>query len=80
MIQPLILFYMNQKNNTKIGHLIYTFNKTLEARINQEISKLIFDFPIIHAFNGIGIAQYEKYLEDTLIEIPNRGHYLVTIG
>jgi hypothetical protein len=66
---------MNQKNNTKIGHLIYTFNKTLEARINQEISKLIFDFPIIHAFNGIGIAQYEKYLEDTLIEIPNRGHF-----
>jgi hypothetical protein len=51
---------MSQKNNSKIGHLIYTFNKTLEAQINQEISKIIFNIPIIHAFNGIGIVQYEN--------------------
>ena len=56
-------------------HLIYTYDRVTEARINQELSKEIFGGPIIHAYNGPAELGYERYLEDEFIRIENRGHY-----
>lgn len=57
------------------GQLIYSHNKIVEAKINMELSKELFDMPIIHCFNGDDDLKYEKYLENYLIKINNNGHF-----
>lgn len=65
-----------------IGHIIYTYNKINDARINQELSREVLGGSekfggvyIVHAYNGNKKFGYEKYLEDELINIKNRGHF-----
>lgn len=63
-----------------IGHLIYTYNRLDDAKISQEISKnylskKLGDIYLIHAYNGESAFGYEKYLEDKLIKIKNKGHF-----
>ncbi len=63
-----------------IGHLIYTYDRLDDARILQEISKNYLakelgDIFLIHAYNGENSFGYEKYLEDKLIKIKNKGHF-----
>lgn len=70
---------------SKFAHLIYTYDRITEAKINQELSKEIFDVPIIHAYNGPEKLGYAPYLENECIRIENRGHYrgavdLVNVG
>src|SRR3989338_6988898 len=66
----------------KIGVLIYTYNRTDDARINMEIirntwqkSEMLKDVVIVHAFNGEKEWWPEEYLEDELLYLPNPGHY-----
>ena len=66
----------------KIGVLIYTYNRTDDARINMEIirnvwkkTELLRDVVIIHAFNGQKEWWSEKYLEDELLYLDNPGHF-----
>lgn len=58
------------------AHLIYTYDKLAEAKINQELSKSIYGkVPIIHAYNGDKNPQEVSYLEDFLVSCTNRGHF-----
>lgn len=66
----------------KIGVLIYTYNRTDDARINMEIirnlwnqSDLLRDVTIVHSFNGEKEWWPDKYLEDELLYLPNPGHF-----
>ncbi|MDO8729127.1 MAG: hypothetical protein Q7K26_04550 [bacterium] len=66
----------------KTGVLMYTYNRTDDARINMEIirnvwkkSELLKDVKIIHAFNGQKDWWPEKYLEDELLYLDNPGHF-----
>lgn len=69
-------------NNLKIGVLIYTYNRTDDAKINMEIIRNVWskneklqNIKIVHAFNGENEWWPEKYLEDDLIRIQNVGHF-----
>ncbi len=66
----------------KVGVLIYTYNRTDDARINIEIirdvwkkSELLKDVVIVHSFNGEKDWWPEKYLEDELLYLDNPGHF-----
>ena len=66
-----------------IGVLLYTYNRTDDARINQEIirnvwgkSELFDEIKIIHTYNGEEAWYPEQYLEDKLIRRENLGHFL----
>lgn len=63
-----------------IGHLIYTYNRLDDARILQEISKnylsrKLGEIFLIHAYNGKKYFGYERYLEDKLVKMKNKGHF-----
>jgi len=66
----------------KIAVLIYTHDKTDDAKINMDIitslwqsSKLLSDITIVHAFNGEKNWYPEKYKETDLIRLKNPGHF-----
>jgi len=66
----------------KIGVLIYTYNRTDDARINMEIIRnvwskndLLKDVVVVHSFNGEKEWWSEKYLEDELLYLENPGHF-----
>lgn len=66
----------------KIGFLIYTYNRTDDAKINMEIirtvwqeSNLFSDIKIVHSYNGDKEWYPKKYLEDDLVCIKNPGHF-----
>lgn len=66
----------------KIGILLYTYNRTDDARINMEIirklwskNELLKDVVIVHSFNGEKEWWPEKYLEDELLYLANPGHF-----
>lgn len=66
----------------KIGVLIYTYDRTDDARINMEIirmtwrkSSLLNAVTLVHAFNGEKNWWNEKYLEDRLVYCENPGHF-----
>lgn len=65
-----------------IGVLIYTYNRTDDAKINMEIirnvweeSKHFEDIKIVHAFNGEKNWYKKKYLEDDLVVVKNTWHF-----
>jgi hypothetical protein len=65
-----------------IGVLVYTHNRTDDARINMEIirniwkkSKYFQNVKIVHCFNGKRKWYPEKYLEDELIIQKNSWHF-----
>ncbi len=67
----------------KIGVLMYTYNRTDDARINMEIirnlwnkNNLLKDVVIVHSFNGKKEWWPEKYLEDELLCLDNPGHFI----
>ena len=69
-------------NGIKIGVLMYTYNRTDDARINMEIirnvwskNELLKDVTIVHSFNGEKEWWPEKYLEDELLYLENPGHF-----
>jgi hypothetical protein len=66
----------------KIGVLLYTYNRTDDARINMEIirnvwskNELLKNVIIIHSYNGEKSWWPEKYLEDELLYLENPGHF-----
>lgn len=66
----------------KIGVLLYTYNRTDDARINMEIIRnvwskndLLKDVIIVHSYNGEKEWWPEKYLEDELLYLENPGHF-----
>ncbi len=66
-------------NKAKISVVIYTHERTDDARINQEIirslwSKEFADIKIVHAYNGKESWYPQEYLEDKLIRRNNIGH------
>jgi hypothetical protein len=67
----------------KIGVLLYTYNRTDDARINMEIIRnvwskndLLKNAIIVHSYNGEKEWWPEKYLEDELLYLDNPGHFL----
>jgi len=83
---------MNNKKKLKIGVLIYTYNRTDDAKINMEIirsvwkkSKYLKNVKIVHSFNGEKKWYSKKYLEDDLVVMKNSWHFqgasdLIDIG
>jgi hypothetical protein len=66
----------------QMGVVIYTYDRVDDAKINMEIirgtwatQKSLKDIPIVHVFNGEPEWWPEKYLEDDLILVENRGHF-----
>lgn len=66
----------------EIGVLIYTHERTDDARINMEIirslwqeSGLFSDIKIVHAFNGQRSWYPAQYQENQLIRLKNPGHF-----
>lgn len=66
----------------KVGVLIYTYNRTDDARVNMEIIRnvwgkreLLNGVVIVHTFNGQQEWWPEKYLEDELLYCDNPGHF-----
>jgi hypothetical protein len=66
----------------KIGVLLYTYNRTDDARINMEIIRNVWskndflkDVIIVHSFNGKKEWWPQKYLEDELLYLDNPGHF-----
>lgn len=64
----------------KIGYLVYTFDRVLDARIQMEIVRSLWEkkfgkIYLVHAYNGKKDWYPEKYLEDKLIRQNNPGHY-----
>lgn len=66
----------------KIGVLLYTHNRTDDARINMEIIRNVWskkdalkDITMVHSFNGEKGWWPEKYLEDELLYLKNPGHF-----
>ena len=66
----------------KIGVLIYTYNRTDDAKINMELicnvwqkNKYFRDIEIIHAYNGNEKWYPKKYLENKLIRMKNSWHF-----
>jgi hypothetical protein len=69
-------------DSRKVGVLIYTYNRTDDARVNMEIirnvwsrNRLLEGVVIIHAFNGIDEWWPQEYLENDLLRLANPGHY-----
>ena len=65
-----------------IGVLIYTYNRTDDAKINMDIirnvwgkSKFFEDVKIVHSFNGNKKWYPEKYLENDLVVMENSWHF-----
>ena len=65
-----------------IAVALYTFNRIDDVKINLEIIRDIWEKSglfkktyIVHSFNGKNNWYPQKYLEDKLIRIPNRGHF-----
>lgn len=65
-----------------IGVLIYTYNRTDDAKINMEIirnvwkkSECLKDVKIVHTFNGEKGWYPKKYLENDLVIIKNSWHF-----
>jgi hypothetical protein len=61
-----------------IGVLIYTYNRTDDAKINMDIirnvwekSKYFEKIKIVHAFNGEKSWYAKKYLENDLVVMKN---------
>lgn len=68
------------KNKIKIAVVLYTYDRTDDVRVNQEIIRYIwpcdqFNIKIIHCFNGQKKWYPEKYLEDDLVRLKNSGHF-----
>ncbi|NTW75888.1 MAG: hypothetical protein HGB34_03220 [Candidatus Moranbacteria bacterium] len=66
----------------KIGVLIYTYNRTDDAKINMEIIRNEWarldrfkDCVIVHSFNGEPEWHPEPYLEDSLVRSENSWHF-----
>lgn len=66
----------------RITVVIYTYDRTDDAKINQEIirdvwgkSGLFSDIKIVHSYNGSAGWYPGKYLEDKLITSINPGHF-----
>lgn len=75
---------MAKSTNPKpdIAVIIYTYNRTDDAKINQEIirnlwakSGLFDQIKIIHTYNGQTSWWPKKYLEDVLVRRQNSSHY-----
>ncbi|MBX4189589.1 hypothetical protein KW785_03290 [Candidatus Parcubacteria bacterium] len=65
-----------------IGVLLYTYNRTDDAKINLEIIRNVWskheslkNVTVVHSYNGEKEWWPEKYLEDELIYLPNPGHF-----
>jgi hypothetical protein len=65
-----------------IAVVIYTYNRIDDAKINMEIirslwakSGLFEQIKIIHSYNGKKEWYPEKYLEDLLTRVENKGHF-----
>lgn len=65
-----------------IGILIYTYNRTDDAKINMDIIRNVWgkteyfeDVKIVHSFNGVKKWYPKKYLEDDLIVTKNSWHF-----
>ncbi len=65
-----------------IGVLIYTYNRTDDARINMDIIRNVWEKPkhfedikIIHTFNGEKNWYAKKYLENDLVTLENSWHF-----
>ena len=72
----------NDLNKVKVGVLMYTYNRTDDAKINQEIIRnhwsqdpILKDVTIVHTFNGKKEWWPEPYLEDELCITENPGHF-----
>jgi hypothetical protein len=66
----------------KIGVLLYTYNRTDDAKINLEIirnvwsrNELLKNVTVVHSYNGQREWCPEKYLEDELLYLDNPGHF-----
>jgi hypothetical protein len=64
-----------------IGHLIYNYAHLDDCRIQQEISKSLYakafgGVHLVHAYNGKPSFGYRPHMEDELIKVKNRGHFL----
>lgn len=66
----------------RVGFLIYTHDRTDDAKINMEIirhvwqpSGLFQSIRIVHGFNGQKPWYPHKYLEDALVRRQNPGHF-----
>jgi hypothetical protein len=66
----------------KIGVLMYTYNRTDDAKINMEIIRtlwskkdLLRNVIIVHSYNGEEAWWPKKYLEDELLRLDNPGHF-----
>jgi len=65
-----------------VGALIYTYNRTDDARINMELIRsrwstheTLRHVVLVHAYNGERSWWPRRYLEDSLIRMNNVGHY-----
>ncbi len=63
-----------------LGHLIYNHHHLDDVRIQQELSRQLYGkafggVHLVHAYNGKPSFGYRRYLEDTLIRLPNPGHF-----
>jgi hypothetical protein len=63
-----------------LGHIIYNHEHLDDCRIQQEISKTLYEKAfdgvlLVHAYNGKPDFKYKRYLEDKFIKIKNRGHF-----
>lgn len=63
-----------------LAHLIYTYDRLDDARVQQEISRALYSeafggVHLVHAYNGTTSFGYNPYLEDKLIVRENKGHY-----
>lgn len=67
---------------TNIGVLIYTYNRTDDAKINMEIIRNVWEksnhfnnVKIVHSFNGEKKWYPKKYLENDLVTLKNSWHF-----
>jgi hypothetical protein len=63
-----------------LGHIIYTYDRLDDARVQQEISTFLYPkafggVHLVHAYNGEESFGYTPYLENHLIVRQNKGHY-----
>ncbi|MFZ2664269.1 MAG: hypothetical protein WAX66_02820 [Patescibacteria group bacterium] len=65
-----------------VAVVISTYNRTDDAKINMELirnlwkpTNLFNDIKIIHTYNGLKEWYQERYLEDSLVVVKNKGHF-----